>query len=252
MRILHTAAFLALLAPAATFAQYGNGRAVQFTVRVENVSTPQTLKLSTGTTAPAPTAPILWTITDDGNPLFTPGRADRGFGLERLAEEGNPGVLADYMRDHMKAVAASGAVTTPVGDAAAGPITPGKAYEFTVAASPGQKLTLAFMFGQSNDWFYAPGRKGIALFDAAGKPLSRDVTSELSLWDAGTEVNEEPGLGASQAPRQPAPNTGTPERKAVRLVSQLKGEYGDKAPRIGDVIRVTVTARDGRMAATHE
>src|SRR5919199_4508572 len=101
MRTLHTAALLALLTPAAALAQYGNGRAVQFTVRVENVSTPQTLKLSNGTTAPAPTAPILWTITDDGNPLFTPERVDRGLGLERLAEEGNPGVLADYIRDHM-------------------------------------------------------------------------------------------------------------------------------------------------------
>ena len=252
MRTLHTAALVALLAPAATLAQYGNGRAVQFTVRVENVSTPQTLKLSNGTTAPAPTAPILWTITDDGNPLFTPERVDRGLGLERLAEEGNPGVLADYIRDHMKAVAASGAVTTPVGDAAAGPITPGKAYEFTVSAAPGQRLTLAFMFGQSNDWFYAPGRKGIALFDARGKPLSRDVTGELALWDAGTELNEEPGLGPNQAPRQPAPNAGTAERRPIRLVSQLKGEYGDKAPRTADVIRVTVTARDGRVAATHE
>ncbi|MFN2565877.1 MAG: spondin domain-containing protein [Gemmatimonadaceae bacterium] len=251
MRTLQTAALLALLAPAATLAQYGNGRAVQFTVRVENVSTAQTLKLSNGMTAPAPTAPVFWAITDDGNPLFTAGRVDRGFGLERLAEEGNPGVLADYIRERMKAVAASGAVTTPVGEAAAGPITPGKAYEFTVSAAPGQKLTLAFMFGQSNDWFYAPGRKGIALFDAGGKPLSRDITGDLSLWDAGTETNEEPGLGANQAPRQAAPNTGIAERKPIRLVRQLKGEYGEKAPRTADVIRVTVSARDGRAAGNH-
>jgi hypothetical protein len=250
MRTLRTAALLALLAPAPTLAQYGNGRAVQFTVRVENVSTPQTLKLSTGMTAPAPTAPILWTITDDGNPLFAAGRVDRGLGLERLAEEGNPGVLADYIKERLKAVAASGAVTTPVGDTAAGPITPGKSYEFTVSAAPGQKLTLAFMFGQSNDWFYAPGAKGIVLFDASGKPLSRDVTGELSLWDAGTEVNEEPGLGANQAPRQVAPNTGPSERKPIRLVRQLKGEYSDKAPRTADVVRVTVVARDGRVAAS--
>jgi hypothetical protein len=250
MRTLRTAALLVLpLAPAATLAQYGNGRAVEFTIRVENVSTAQTLKLSNGMTAPAPTAPILWTITDGGNPLFTPGRVDRGQGLERLAEEGNPGVLADYIRDQMKAVAASGVVTIPVGDAAAGPITPGKAYKFTVSAAPGQKLTLAFMFGQSNDWFYAPGTNGIALFDAAGKPLSRDITGDLSLWDAGTEANEEPGLGPNQAPRQAAPNSGATERKAIRLVRRLKGEYGDKAPRIADVIRVTVNARDGRVAA---
>jgi hypothetical protein len=247
MHTLRTAALLALLAPAATLAQSGNGRAVQFTVRVENVSTPQTLKLSNGMTAPAPTAPILWTITDDGNPLFTPGRVDRGLGLERLAEEGNPGVLADYIREHMKAIMASGVVTMPVGEAA-GPITPGKAYEFRVSAAPGQTLTLAFMFGQSNDWFYAPGTKGIALFDADGKPLSRDITGDLSLWDAGTELNEEPGLGANQAPRQAAPNAGTAERKPIRLVRQLKGEYGDKAPRTTDVVRVTVSARDGRVA----
>jgi hypothetical protein len=252
MGILRITALLALLAPAVTLAQYGNGRAVQFTVRVENVSNPQTLKLSTGMTAPAPTAPVLWTITDGGNPLFTPGRVDRGLGLERLAEEGNPGALADYVRERMKAVAASGAVTTPAGDTAAGPITPGKAYEFTVSAAPGQKLTLAFMFGQSNDWFYAPGTNGIALFDARGKPLSRTITGELSLWDAGTEANEEPGLGANQAPRQAAPNSGTSERKPVRLVRELKGEYAEKAPAITDVIRVTVTARDGRVAGNQE
>ncbi|MFN2567548.1 MAG: spondin domain-containing protein [Gemmatimonadaceae bacterium] len=252
MRTLRTAALLALLAPAAALAQYGNGRAVQFTVRVENVSTPQTLRLSNGMTAPAPTAPILWAITDDGNPLFTPGRVDRGVGLERLAEEGNPGVLADYIREHMKAIASSGVVTMPIGDAAAGPITPGKAYEFTVSAAPGQKLTLAFMFGQSNDWFYAPGTRGIALFDAGGKPLSRDVTGDLSLWDAGTEANEEPGLGAYQAPRQAAPNTGMAERKPVRRVRQLNGEYGDKAPRTADVIRVTISTRDGRVAGNQE
>jgi hypothetical protein len=249
MRTLTAAALLGLLAPAVGYAQYGNGRAVQFTVRIENVSTPQTLKLSNGTTAPAPTAPVFWTITDDGNPLFAPGRVDRGQGLERLAEEGNPGVLADYIREHVKAVAASGAVAMPVGDAAAGPITPGKAYEFTLSAVPGQKLTLAFMFGQSNDWFYAPGAKGIALFDGTGKPLSRDVTGELSLWDAGTEANEEPGLGANQAPRQPAPNTGRTERRPIRLVRDLKGEYAYKAPRTAEVIRVTISARDERVAA---
>jgi hypothetical protein len=225
---------------------------VQFTVRVENVSTPQTLKLSNGTTAPAPTAPVLWTITDDGNPLFTPGRFDRGYGLERLAEEGNPGVLADYIREHMKAVTASGVVTMPVGDAAMGPITPGKAYEFTISAAPGQTLTLAFMFGQSNDWFYAPGAKGIALFDAGGKALSRDVTSHLLLWDAGTEANEEPGLGANQAPRQSAPNAGTAERKPIRLVRELRGQYGANAPRTAGVIRITIAQRDARVAGTRQ
>jgi len=235
---IRTIALAALLAPAPLLAQYGNGRAVEFTIRVENVSTASTLKLSNGQTAPAPTAPLIWTITDAGNPLFTAGKIDRGQGLERLAEDGNPGVLADYITAKVKSVSSVGVVTKPVGDAKDGAITPGKAYEFTVSAAPGQRLSLAFMFGQSNDLFYAPGAEGIALFDAKGQPLTADVTNQLRLWDAGTEVNEEPGLGASQAPRQPAPNTGAAERKPVRLVRA--GTDGFTYPATRDVVKVTV------------
>jgi hypothetical protein len=218
-------------------AQYSAEREVKFTVRIENVSTPQTLKLSNGTTAPAPTAPLLWTLTDEGNPIFTPGRFDAGHGLERLAEDGNPGVLADYIVANMKSVLRSGIVTVPVGEKDAGPILPGKSYEFTVSASPGQRLSLAFMFGQSNDLFYSPGSNAIALFDAKGMPLSADVTSQLQLWDAGTEVNEEPGLGPNQAARQPAPNTGPSEHKQIALVQDAF-----RYPKTADVIRVTVKA----------
>jgi len=234
----HVAALLvgaALAVPALLQAQYAAGREVQFTIRVENVSTPNTLKLSNGQTAPAPTAPLLWTITDDGNPLFAAGQYDRGQGLERLAEDGNPGVLADYITQHLKSVLRSGVVATPVGDAKAGPITPGKAYEFTVAASPGQRLTLAFMFGQSNDLFYAPGARAIALFDAKGQPRTADVTGQLQLWDVGTESNEEPGLGPNQAPRQPAPNTGAVEHRTIQLVHD-RFAY----PAATDVVKVTI------------
>ena len=223
------------LAPAALAAQYSAGREVTFTIRVENVSTPKTLKLSNGTTAPAPTAPLLWTITDEGNPLFTPGQPDRGQGLERLAEDGNPGVLADYIVQNLKSVMHSGVVTVPSGDKGPGPITPGKAYEFTISAAPGQRLTLAMMFGRSNDLFYAPGPDAIALFDAKGKPLTTDVTSHLQLWDTGTEVNEEPGLGPNQAPRQAAPNTGPVEHGKITLV---KDQF--HYPSVREVVRVSV------------
>ena len=232
------------LAPAPLAAQYSAGREVTFTIRVENVSTPKTLKLSNGTTAPAPTAPLLWTITDEGNPLFTPGQPDRGQGLERLAEDGNPGVLADYIVANMKSVAHSGVVTVPSGDSGPGPITPGKAFEFTISAAPGQRLTLAMMFGQSNDLFYAPGPSAIALFDAKGQPLTTDITSQLQLWDAGTEVNEEPGLGANQAPRQAAPNTGPAEHGTVRLV---KDQF--HYPTVREVVRVSVKPSMSTAAA---
>lgn len=208
--------------------------ATMFTVRVENVSTGRTLTLSNGATAPAPTAPVLWVLHTATDPIFTDGRPDRGQGLERLAEDGNPTFLAAALGGR-PGIISVGADAIPVGDAQPGPITPGKAYEFTVTATPGQKLSLAFMFGQSNDLFYAPRGEGLALFQN-GAPVQGDITSQFVLWDAGTELNQEPGLGADQAPRQSAPNTGTSERKPVVIVRD-QFTY----PSAGDVIRVTVT-----------
>ena len=91
------------------------------------------------------------------------------------------------------------------------------------------------MFVQSNDLFYAPGPEGIALWDEAGNPVSGDVTDRLMLWDAGTEVNEEPGEGANQAPRQGGANTGMDEGGVVQPVND-----GFTYPAVMDVIRLTI------------
>lgn len=210
-------------------------KGTEFTVRVENVSTPTTLKLSNGETAPAPTAPVLWVVHTSQDPLFTKGQRDRGQGLESLAEDGDPSMLATWLRGK-PGIVAVGAVAVPVGDREPGPALPGKAFELRFTAEPGQKLTIAMMFGQSNDLFYAPAGEGIALFDTGGKPLAGDIASKLVLWDAGTEVNQEPGLGPDQAPRQAAPNTGANENGTVRPV---RDRY--TYPAVGEVIRVTVT-----------
>lgn len=208
-----------------------------FTVRIENVSTPTTLRSSTGATAPAPNSPGLWVVHTGTRVLFTEGKLDRGAGLEAQAEDGDPTKLAGAVK-RAKGVVASGVFDTPVGDANAGPALPGKAYEFTFQASPGERLTFATMFGQSNDLFYAPGADGIPLF-AKGKPIEGDVTSRLSLWDAGTEVHEEPGFGPNQAPRQPAPNTGKTEHAPVRRIADVKD--GFVYPSVEQVLRVTIT-----------
>jgi hypothetical protein len=92
------------------------------------------------------------------------------------------------------------------------------------------------MFGQSNDLFYGPGSKGIALFDKGGNPVSGDVTRDVVLWDAGTEINQEPGFGPDQAPRQPAPNTGAGEKKPVEPV---KDQY--VYPPVAQVLRITIS-----------
>jgi hypothetical protein len=226
-------AMLMLAAPVAALAAPMKGQ-VMFTVRIENVSTASTLKLSNGSTAPAPNAPGVWVVQEKPGRLFEAGKVQAGWGLEMAAEDGDPSKLAEHCTHH-QGVLAVGLFKTPKGDAMPGPALPGKAYEFTVMAKPGDRLAFVSMFGQSNDVFIATDDKGIALFPN-GKPLSGDVTAQLSLWDAGTEVNEEPGLGPNQAPRQPAPNTGASESKPV-----MKVKDGFTWPKVSDVVRVTIS-----------
>lgn len=260
--------------------------ATRYLVRIENVSTTGTLTTSTGAMPPIPLSPGVWVVHANSSPLFTSGEPDRGDGLERIAEDGDPEELAtsaasraglthllspvgwavhvgpapifeagaaDYgsgleriaedgnplelaasFADHP--VATGGATAVAVGAAGAGPIGPGGAFEFTIVAKQGSQLSFATMYAQSNDLFYAPDEGGIALWDDGGEPTAGDVTDQVMLWDAGTEVNERPGYGANQAPRQSAPDTGEEENGVVRLVDD-----GFTYPPVEEVIRVTIT-----------
>jgi hypothetical protein len=93
------------------------------------------------------------------------------------------------------------------------------------------------MMGQSNDWFYGPAESGIALFKD-GKPMSGDITAQIILWDVGTEVNQEPGIGADQGPRQKAPNTGKAENGVVRNIKDVKDSSAFS--KVSSVMRVTI------------
>ena len=197
--------------------------AAQFTVRIENIGTLL--------------APGAWVAQRGGEPFFTDGQPDRGAGLEALAEDGNPAELAASLYPN------SGIFNTPVGADSPGPLTfmeMGNAYEFTFVARPGDRLSFATMYVQSNDLFLSPSDTGIALFADDGLPISGDITAQIGLWDAGTEVNEEPGVGANQAPRQAGANTGADEGGVVRLVDD-----GFTYPAVTDIVRVTVTSRGG-------
>jgi len=209
----------------------------EFKVRIENVSRDDTLKPSNGAKAPAAVAPGVWAVHRTTDLLFTPGQPDRGKGLEALAEDGNPGGLTESLK-HDAAVVSSGVYSVPVGTSGPGPIGSGGAYEFLVTGQPGMRLSFAMMFGQSNDLFYAPGAEGIALFDESGKAIVGDITPRITLWDAGTEVNEEPGVGPNQAPRQSAPNTGPRENGVVRPIAEVRD--GFTYPAVSEVLRVTI------------
>ncbi len=186
----------------------------------------------------SPLSPGVWTVHDNGvNPLFNSGASDLGEGLENVAEDGDPGALATALQSK-SGVTSSALFNTPVGAAGPGPAVPGGAYEFNFTAEEGDYFTFATMFVQSNDLFYTFPEGGIALFNS-GVAISGDMTSQVLLYDAGTEVNEFPGAGLSQVIRQSSPNSGVDENGVVTDVFTV-GD-GFTYPDVGDIIMVTIT-----------
>jgi len=258
-----------------------------FRVRIENVSTANTLQTSNGSVA-VPLAPGVWAVHSGSEmgALFTVGQPDAGLGLEGVAEDGsfgdletnlsnvsgitvplapgafavyqgqNPlftsgenfpdngieGVAEDGSTDQIAAALAaasfvreSGVFARPVGASENGPLTSGNSYQFTFNAQDGDLLNFATMFIQSNDLFYAASASGLQLFEN-GSPISGDITDMILLWDAGTELNEEPGVGNYQAPRQPGANSGPADLdRTVRVVND---DY--MYPATNQIIRVTI------------
>ncbi|HEX6043628.1 MAG TPA: spondin domain-containing protein [Pyrinomonadaceae bacterium] len=215
------------------------GESVKFKVRVENISSPEGMTASNGAKFPFALSPGMFVLSEKNAPLFTEGKPAKN-GLEMQAEDGDPsGLLASLVAMHHSSNL-HGAFNTPVGAMAAGPIRPGDSFEFTVTAMPGMKLFMTQMFGQSNDWFYAPAANGIALFDAKGNAMNGDITDKFILWDAGTEKNEEIGIGPNQGPRQTGPNTGDDERGVVHRVKDARWQ-GKNA----EYFRVTIMPEGG-------
>ena len=155
-----------------------------------------------------------------------------------MAEDGHPVTLATEVQAAGGFLDA-GVFTVPVGADGPGPVVAGQAYEFEVIATPGDALSFVTMFVQSNDLFYAPAAEGIDLFPN-GVALEGDITDQIMLWDAGTEVNEKPGLGVYQAPRQPGPDSGPDENGLVNLLDACF-----TYPDLSDVLRVTLTKVSG-------
>jgi hypothetical protein len=230
--VLVAAMVLGIQAGNFTYAQNGK-KSASFKVRVENVSDKDGLAAQDGSKYPFALSPGIFVVSTAKTELFTDGKKASA-ALESQSEDGNPGLFAK-MFPVVAGSLMSGVFNKPVGSDMASPIFPGGAFEFTFNASEGMKLNMAMMYGQSNDLFYAPA-KSIKLF-VGGKVVSGDITEKFLLWDAGTEVNQAPGLGADQGPRQKGPNTGADENGVVRLVKD-----GFTYPATKDVLRITITA----------
>ena len=205
----------------------GEDETVTFRVRIQNNSPESDV--------PTLFAPGAWALHREADPLFTSGEADRGEGLESLAEDGDPAKLVETL---LAKGLTAGSFNTPVCADSPRPLQTGEFYEFEVTTSPETPyLSFATMLVQSNDLFLAPAENGIALFDEDGKAIgAQDVTDKLLLWDAGTEANEEPGAGPNQAPRQSVANTGLADETAA--VRPVDDEFS--YPDVADLVKVYI------------
>lgn len=75
------------------------------------------------------------------------------------------------------------------------------------------------------------------------------MTDRVVLYDAGTEVDEEPGVGPTQKPRQDSAafNVGTPEDGVVQVVVDAGADGGTddgySYPPNAEIIRVTISSQ---------
>lgn len=169
------------------------------------------------------------------NPMFQNGKVASD-GIEDIAEDGNTAELLAEV-DSNNRVTDSGVFATMDGPIAPALFT-GTSATFTVTASPGDRLYLATMFVQSNDFFFADSGHGIKLFNGS-TPVEGDITSGIDLWDSGTEQDTAPGTGPDQKPVQLTDDQGPAENSVVLLASQT-GD-GFDLPADESVIEVTIT-----------
>ncbi|MGI8548858.1 MAG: spondin domain-containing protein [Gemmatimonadaceae bacterium] len=225
-----------------SFASSTAPKSVTFTVTVKNVSVPGTIA-SDRAMGTIPLSPGAFAVFQGTDPTFTPGQsADSG--TERIAEDGFPGPPLPGSKSTMLAsaanVTASGVFQSPGGPDNGPAISAGETATFTITASPGSRLQFETMFVQSNDWFYGFGNGGLQLFNG-NTPTIGDVTSQLVLYDAGTEQDTPPGTGAFQKPVQDpmAMNVGPSESVPIQTAAQRHPTY--TIPATSSVIAVTVT-----------
>ena len=172
-----------------------------------------------------PLSPGVFAIhSADAFPVLTEGTADRGQGLEALAEDGDPTALGTYLGSLVGngQVKASGVFDIPMEGTTPRAIGPGEHYQFTIGGdvvAPGDYLTIVTMMVQSNDIVYSTPDEGIALFDANGNAFNGDASQRMLAFDIGTETNEYPGAGLNQPIRQAGvPDTRSAEGGVVKVV----------------------------------
>jgi len=211
-----------------------------FNVNLENISLDGDLVPSEGDPQSIKFAPGILIVHTDDFALFASGSAPLFDGFEAMVEDGDNTTLLEVLAEEPSVIHATSFAALDASYADA-PMLPGEKATQSIEALPGEALTVAAMFGESNDVFIAA--MGAPLFDADLQPQDTDASSLVTLWDAGTEVNEEPGLGDNQAPRQSAPGQGEDEGGTVEPITGQDAE-GFTYPAPEDMISLRITIAD--------
>lgn len=122
----------------------------------------------------------VWAVLSDAAPLYTPGQAP-STALSVLASTGDPSQLLTFLS------------TTPgvlfAGRGSTNNLPPASYAQFTVPASVGSKLFIAFKIGGQSDRFFTTPAGGLNLFGNTGA-LSSTAIEGLRLYSAGTQVKD--------------------------------------------------------------
>lgn len=184
---------------------------------LENIAEPGSGVTEDGTPYDILVAPGVWTLHEEDYELLSEG-VSASNDLEALAEWGSTDALeGTLMQTARVAWAGTFGTEAPGENYEDNPLAPGDQVVLELPARTGQRLSLAAMYIQSNDVLLGTRPEGIEVAHEleVGTPL--DVSDAFVLWDAGTEINEAPGLGEHQAPRQPEPNSGPDEAGTLTM-----------------------------------
>lgn len=153
----------------------------------------------TGITGPNSSfSPVLVVVySGNDNPIFKTGENDRGQGLKELSQQGNADVLAAFLKTK------SGVKEVYVlKDPATNNLLPktngnnGGKVSQKLTARKGDRIALATMYTQSNDWFIAAVNNGV---DGSTRG---DISSIMGLFDSGTLESSFPGAHIGSQPAQ--------------------------------------------------
>ena len=188
---------------------------VEGTVRltVANVSEPGDLVASDGSVHDIGLAPGIAVVHADDFEVFAVG-ASASTALEAIAEDGDPTALQAELAtvDAVTQVVVLSSLDDV--DYSEAPLHPGESDSEVLTVWSDQRITFLQMFGASNDTFVAGS---FSAFDGQEIAVG-EVLGALALYDAGTEVNEDLGLGANQPANQTEPGQGEAEGGVIAEV----------------------------------